>query len=374
MKFIDLEEYRDCKQYFILFDILLKDTIENKEAFLESLGISPSSYRKCRKGELRIGSQIIGLLAKHFDLKIPTDELLDELTKVLNRIYYNMYYKIYTYFDEDLNYIQTLIKEKYTIFPILKLIELYIEFTKDRDANLLLKENMELYLEVKKYKNFFNNSLLDLFETEYLAFESDLTEEDLTKNYDSNLDAYFTLSSRLFRKKRYIESLFFAQKAKALLLEDANIIRFLYLNNIIMACLMNTNNYGECFNVSFKQILTIKSIEKEKQLIEGANKFLNLSLLGLKRYDEVVVNLIDSKELKIVDVSCLLVALFHVNGKKYQECYKTLNTTNLSENSKKYLRCLDKYLRKPSKSLLTELENYDLARYIVKILKNNANN
>ena len=47
------------KQYFLLYDVILKNEPTNKDAFLESLGIIPSSYRRSRMAEQKVGIKII---------------------------------------------------------------------------------------------------------------------------------------------------------------------------------------------------------------------------------------------------------------------------------------------------------------------------
>ena len=79
MKRFDLSEYRGTKQYFLLFDILIKDEVYNKDDFLNSIGIAPNTYRRCRANEQKKGKELIEILANHFNLKVPTSKDIDEL-------------------------------------------------------------------------------------------------------------------------------------------------------------------------------------------------------------------------------------------------------------------------------------------------------
>ena len=75
----DFSIYKNNKQYFLFYDVILKNEPTNKDAFLESLGIIPSSYRRSRMAEQKVGIKIIDTLNLHYNLQQPTDEFLDEL-------------------------------------------------------------------------------------------------------------------------------------------------------------------------------------------------------------------------------------------------------------------------------------------------------
>ncbi|MEI3528108.1 MAG: hypothetical protein V8R15_09090 [Bacilli bacterium] len=84
------------------------------------------------------------------------DSMIDELENFYNKIYYNMYYKIYynmyykifyTY-EEDLEYISNL--EKYLIFPIIKLLKLFLQINAPtyKSDTLKNKKNLLIHLDV----------------------------------------------------------------------------------------------------------------------------------------------------------------------------------------------------------------------------------
>ena len=67
MKDIKLSEYQNTSIYFHLFDVVIKNKNLNKDEFLISIGISPSSYRRARKSEQAIGKEIVKILADYFN-------------------------------------------------------------------------------------------------------------------------------------------------------------------------------------------------------------------------------------------------------------------------------------------------------------------
>lgn len=55
---IDLSIYKKSIKYFSLFDVLIKGEAYNRDEFLKTLGITPNSYRRSKKYEQKIGTEI----------------------------------------------------------------------------------------------------------------------------------------------------------------------------------------------------------------------------------------------------------------------------------------------------------------------------
>lgn len=126
LKKFDLSIYKSSQPYFDLLDTFIKEQGIRKEAFLLKVGVTPSSYRKCRKGELNIGFEIVEKIYNHFLLKVFDDIFLDKLEKFINKIYKDIYYKNFKYYKQDLEYIDELLNENYLIFPLLKLLMIFM--------------------------------------------------------------------------------------------------------------------------------------------------------------------------------------------------------------------------------------------------------
>lgn len=320
----DLTEYKDSKQHFILFDIYLKEKVSNKEKFMIEIGITQSAYRKCRKGELVIGLKIIEQLANHFSLKIHDDNFLDDLVVFFDKVYNNMYYKIYTSYEEDLKYLDELINTNYVFFPVLKLFKLFLLICTNKEIRKVQDENISVFREVEQYKLFFNNSVYEIFESISLIFIDEIPDNNWIKNYN-NASAYYILSTRCAMKKRYLECLFFANKAKLFLEDDGNINRLL-LNHTIMNCLLNVGNYEECYDLASKQFLILQSIGRDDDhQLKAANKFISISLLGLQKYKEVVVRLDKNESYNMTELCCFLIAKYKMDKKEYCKYYNELD-------------------------------------------------
>lgn len=374
MKKIDLSNYKLTQIYFNFFDIYFKEKGIKKEIFLLDNDITPSTYRQCRKSECKIGSKIIKSLANMFSLKVPTIKLIDEIEDLLNNIYYDMYYKNYNSYDLYLETIENLLKENYIIFPFLELTKLFLKISSNDSISLIVSNNEELFNHVKMYTVFFNNSLSEIYELIYLSFEKSIKDACWIKNYN-NASAYFILASRSYMNKRYIETLFFAEKCKEKLYQDGNVNRILYLNNTIMSSLIHVGNFEECYIVAFKQLKSLESLALNNEfLIDTCNKFLAISMLGKKDYDNVLNKFYNSDSLTLTIILCLLIAL-HEKGMiekdftKYDEFYKELEVDQLDEEYSDIIISLDKFLANKRKNDLHELLNFEIMQHFKKILE-----
>lgn len=374
MKKIDLSNYKLTQIYFNFFDIYFKEKGIKKEIFLLDNDITPSTYRQCRKSECKIGSKIIKSLANMFSLKVPTIKLIDEIEDLLNNIYYDMYYKNYNSYDLYLETIENLLKENYIIFPFLELTKLFLKISSNDSISLIVSNNEELFNHVKMYTVFFNNSLSEIYELIYLSFEKSIKDACWIKNYN-NASAYFILASRSYMNKSYIETLFFAEKCKEKLYQDGNVNRILYLNNTIMSSLIHVGNFEECYIVAFKQLKSLESLALNNEfLIDTCNKFLAISMLGKKDYDNVLNKFYNSDSLTLTIILCLLIAL-HEKGMiekdftKYDEFYKELEVDQLDEEYSDIIISLDKFLANKRKNDLHELLNFEIMQHFKKILE-----
>mgnify|MGYP003293371970 CR=1 FL=1 len=139
-----------------------------------------------------------------------------------------MYYKIYKSYYDDLEKVNQLLDENSILFPVLKLLKMFLIANSQVDAGRVIKENKSLFDEIKQYISFFNEDLCELVDVLSLLFEPTIPEKIMMKSYKNSL-AYFSLSSRLCADKRYVESLFVGKKAEEVLVREKNYKRLLFL-------------------------------------------------------------------------------------------------------------------------------------------------
>lgn len=367
MIIFDFSVYKGSKQYFKLYDVYIKYSGNNKEDLYYRLCINNSSYRRARDNEQRVGKEIIYKLSKFFSFKMPKESTIIKLQNIANRIYSNLYFKIFDTYDEDLKFLNYLLSEHSLLFPILKLLKLFM-LVNNKSPQLNDFEDKELYNEVVLYEKFYTPELNEILEILMLFFEKNIYAE-WPHNY-SNAMAYQILSSKSYYEKRYFESIFFATKAKEILIQDSNFMRYLTVNRTLMSSLLFVGNYEECNKIAEKQLLSVKALNYSNYEIEIAEDFVYVSLLGLKKYDYIIEKLKDVDDFNLNRLSCLLIALFVKNKSSLNEYIKdNIDYNELDAKHSDFIKGLTYYLNHKDKKLLVKLEKYDVIGSIFEILK-----
>lgn len=317
----------------------------------------------------KVGQQIINNLSKHYGFKIPSINLIDDLEKRINLIYDNMYFKVYDTYYQDFIYVEELLEQKSLLFPILKLIKLFMLINSNSSVYNAIRDYSEMFEKVKRYNSFFTDELNELLKIVSLFFESDYSEEEYSEDFNNAL-SYQIIASKCFSNKRYIEAIFFSNEAKSRLFKDYNFQRFLYVNHILLSSLLFLGNYDKCYLEAKNHYLCVKSLQQSKEEISKSLDYLVLSLLGQKKYEKVVEELTDLEELNLTKLTALLVSLNVVNKGLYQEYLNDINNTEgVEQSDKDYVNGLSYYLRHKDKKLLIKFEKYDIMPVIIKILK-----
>lgn len=364
---INLSIYKESKQYFQLFDILLKDLDINKEAFLKDVGISPSSYRKARTIEQNIGDKIVEQLCRALGYKKASVEFIEEFENFFNKIYFNVYYKIYKTYDDDLKIIDKMIEDNYIIKPILYLLKLFLLSNSKTDVSKIINENKEMYNDIKNYLFFFNDDLLEIVDILSLAFETKIQEEIVMKTYKNSL-AYYSLASRLCSDKRYVESLFIGKKAEEVLVREKNYKRLLYLNVKMMHCLNSIHSYQDCYDLAYMQLFTLQSFVDTGYEYNHTTNNLAVCCLPLKKYKYISDLLLGKKHISLTELCCLLVAKFKLDQNDYEKLYSSYFNI-MEESDRKIIEGLNNYLKTGDKKELWVLENPKIMENITYAIK-----
>jgi len=365
---INLSVYKNSNQYFIFYDIKIKEIYSNKEYYQESKDISPSSYRRAKQKPSKKGVEILKKLNDEFSLKMINEKIIDKIEKKLNIIYNNIYYKKDNCYIDDMNWIDDYLEKKYIIMPILLLFKLLLLTSQNSNPKKIIHENRELYKTVKKYEKFYNSDLLELLEIIDITFTEEMSVAVLTKTYKNEL-SYFTLSSKCLLEKKYIESIFFAEKCKKEFIHKENAKRIYYINLNLMTIYNHLHRYEECYMLSKNQMIALESYEYKGFEYETALKHHVIACLGLKKFNEIDELLKNKKELNITETICLLISLFNVDKKEYNETY--FNLTNKLQNGKfkEILLILNEILLKKDYKAIEKLENQKINVVLLDIIK-----
>lgn len=371
---INLDTYLSSQTLLLIFDVLLnEESIKlsvTKESLLKDIGINPSSFRRSRVEEKNIGNDIAVKLAKYFNLKIVNEKILCDLAKLIEEIYHDINYKVFEKFDFYTKKIEWYLSKNLVIFPVVKLLKLFIEAFSLQRIEEMIEMNNKLFIEISSYKVSFNDSLMNIYNILKLIFSKELTNEMLSKKYNNGI-CYSIIASRHRINKRYFESLYFAQKAKEMFVLENNLKRILYINFTILNDLSLTDNYEEYYYLTRQQLLTIRSFGSNTIEYESIEKHLIVSSLALKMYDQVIEIVEKNEEKTITDFSALVVAKYNVLGEKFDLWYdEEIKTTEGIEEYLPLLKTLIEFLKTSDKKLFALLEeNKNFMSSFLNILK-----
>lgn len=367
MKKIDLSVYKTYKPYFEYFDVLIKSENSNKDSFLESIYLSPSSYRRAKKDGSKIGKQLTIDLCKYFNIKIYTNELVDELETKLNEIYFDIYYKKNDNYIDDYNWVINMIDKNYLFNPILKLFKLLLELSSLK-GNDIVEKNKELYEEVKLYELFYNDDLLELLEIVESKYLNEIDIYYLSKTFKNDL-SYYSLAVKCIDEKKYIESIYLCNKAKERFIKNENYRRVYYTNHVILACYNELRKYNEAYELAYKQMMSTKADVSYKYEYKATEKHYINACIGLKKYDIVINTIKPKEEINTTEMVALLYSLYHTSQKDYEEYLKEQTELVTIERYKKYYELVDKLIKTKDKTSLEELDNYSINKTLLKIIK-----
>lgn len=370
MNKISLTDYKGSMIYFHFFDTYIKFYEKGKEAIFNELYINNSSYRRCREKEQGVGPEIITKLANYYDLIELDNDEIDNYEIYLNNLYSKIYYKDNKDFDKDLNKLDEIINKKNILFPIFKLMKLLMLLNFKKKVEQIYNENIDDYYYIKKFTFFFKNELKIIFNTVSLFFEND--SENCEWNYDfKNAFAYQILSSKCYKDQKYVEAIFYSTKANEILLNDYNYKRIIAVNNIVMRSLLYIGNYEQCFELATKQIKSLEALELFDFDMIAAKSSLNISLLGLKKYNDVIRNVLELEEMDLSDITCLLMSKYMLDKEHYKEYYlEFIKINGFNDEILNYLNTLSFYFTHRDKKMLKTFQKFNISGVLIKILKN----
>ena len=371
MQRISLFPYKESKQYLSLFEKIIKNQGLNKDEFLLSQGISPTSFRRARSSEQKVGLEIIEKLSKIYDYKIPTSTDVEKAEALFNQIYNEVYFKIYDNFELFKEKLEEELNKKSLLYPLINLFKIFLSLNENKQRNDILKNNRDLFYELKKYETFFTEDIMKVYDVVKIQFVNDIPEEYLQNEYTNALINY-SLASKSNLKKDYISSLYFADKTRKICLEENNYLRLFHLNLIFMHNYNSLGNYEKCYELASNQLLSLKSLQVTNFVFSTTELHLVTACLGLKYYKEVI-EILSSKEVyQSTEIYALLIAKFMVNQNEYQELYtKTIQNNQNREEDLYIIQTLNTFLHKNDKNSLMKLEKTKMRESLLKILKRN---
>lgn len=357
MKDIKLSEYQNTSIYFYLFDVVIKNKNLNKDEFLISIGISPTSYRRARKSEQAIGHEIIKILADYFNYRFLTNEEISNMEILFTNIYNDMYYKCFDNYDSYMNTLDHEIATNSILFPIL------YNFKSFMMLNKILKPEEEkkafdIYKENKCYSNFFSFDLKIIFKIFEAVCSSNFPEYYSTNDLDDGL-IFYVIASKNMQNEEYLKTIYYANIAKKCFLEYNNFNRAYYVNLILMTAYSGVLDFEKSYNLAKSQIISLRALGNENDIYNTTYGHYLVGCLGLKKFSELLRLIGDKEILRRTEAYCKLVALYMLKETEYEESINEL-LSKVDMNERETLKALDLYLKEHDDKALKIIENSGL--------------
>lgn len=345
MNKIDLKDYLQNKQYLLLFDIIIKKNVPNKDIFLESIDISPSTYRRSKTIEQKKGKKIINTLCNYFEMKTVTNEEVMQAEIYLNKLYYDYYYKLtnnYTYIIGKLN---DKISNNNVLYPIYMLFKLL--FILESNNSIILYETRYLYEEVSQYKQFYNNQLIEILNYIELFYDNKLF--DINSN---NGLVYYANGLKHLHNQKYIESLYYITNAKQVFITEENYKRVMDCNKIILEDLCYLKNYNQYNELASNLFFSTKENDESYYIF---SKHYAISLIALQQYKEIKYIYSNISNITTTEILCLLIAKKNIDNNEYNKYYS--DVLNLLEGNSKVevIETINEYLKTNNNKLLQKI-------------------
>ncbi len=359
MRKIKLDEYKSSSIYLNFFDILIKDNYSNKELFLESINISPSSYRRAKLDLSKTSDKIAPILCEKFNISMLTNEEIDVEEKFLSDIYNNIYYRI----EFDIKLILNQLDEKININnvfrPIYDLFYLFVICYSSESPKLLIEKYKDFFVTTKKYKKYFNPKLQSLLNQLKVVFLNVENKDFLCSN-DNEL-IFQVLGTKAFLNGRYIESIYYCNEAKKMFLNKLNFKRVQVLNLTLLCNYNSLMNYKEAYELSVNQINSFNAYRNYDDIYKLSKiHFLN-SCLALGKYKEILESNLIPKKLSKLELIVLMISTNNLSYKDFDySCY--IYDKELFIDVDTFLKCVNI-------NNFDKFKNYNLNETLLKIIK-----
>ena len=365
---IKFDEYKENKQYLLLFDVLIKKEHNNKDLFLEDIDITPSSYQRAKSTEQNIGKNIVDKLCEYFNIKKVSVEEVEKYQIYLNKIYYDYYYNINSNCSYVCGKINELINEKNLFYPIFLLFKLLFLLIDSKNKNIIINENEYLFYEVISYKGFYNEDLKDVLNHIEILYDKEFTNKKVYLDSKNGI-TYSIISNKYLEAEKYIECLYYADKAKDIFLKDENYKRIAYINQNIMSSYCYLNNFEKYYQMAYTQFFSLNSFGDYSEIKDQTDKHFAISMIGLKKYQELEYFYKNKLDITFTEMICLLISRYYTNIKEYYRYYSNMADVLKDDERLEVLNIIDKYLKTNDKKELKKI-NKGIQKNLIYILKN----
>jgi hypothetical protein len=304
----DLSEYKLTKYSFELFEILLKESINTKEAILNDLKIVYSTYRKCKHKEQEAGVEIVKRLNEYFNINALDYDRINYYERLLSRTIEKIYYRDKSVYLIEVKELEECINENNVLKTVFQLFKLYINMTDvTKNRSYIVDYLKQDYLNIKKYKDVLSNEILaiyNLVETFYEPLENiNLNQIDIVCDeypYIKGL-LYPILSTKYYVVENYDRSLIYALKAKEVYERECNINRLLTIKCNISNLYLILEKYYNALNNIKESASMYYLFQQEDPMFSNFKSIYYSSLYFNNKIDEIIYSINRCKVLQNVD-------------------------------------------------------------------------
>ena len=368
----NLSEYSKSMRQLLVFDVLIKEEVVNKDVFLSDLIISPTSYRRAKIKEQNVGNEIVLKLAKHFKIRLVSEKYIKRLEKLISKIYFDINYRVTDRHEQYLEELSNLDKEATVLFPIVKLFKLFVVTFSNKNVPDIIDEYVNDFLYISQFESFYNSDLLEIYDLLKLTFSSTLTKEMLAKQYSNGI-AYSIIAGKQYFKEQYFESLFFAQKAKEFFIKENNYKRCITINFTILNNFASTGAFDDFYSLAKEQFLTVRAFNSNSNSIDvvTSRKFMTMAALSVNKLDEVFELVEEVNNITLTEVFCYIIAKFKLlDEKSFDKWYlEYMDKLTISSKFKATCDLLIDYLKKPEKRKIELFKNCGVIKSLIEVIK-----
>ena len=231
----------------------------------------------------------------------------------------------------------------------------------------LIVYGIKRFLNFKK-QNINNEDLLDVLAHVEVLFDKDFVNKKIFLDNKNGI-TYLVVSNKYLQASKYIESLYYAQKAKEIFVNDENYKKIAYTNLNIMSCYCYLNNYQKYYDLAHTQYHSLNSFNDYSELEENSSKHYAISLISLKKYKELDIIFKQKAAISFTEVICLLIAKYNINFNDYKKYYLSLQDVLENDERIEVLNSINKFLQEKDKKILKTINKY-INNNLLYVLKN----
>ena len=233
----------------------------------------------------------------------------------------------------------------------------------------VLHDNIEIYEELQQFDLFLNGDLQEIFEIIHISFKNEIDNNVLSINYKNEL-SYYTLSTKCILVGRYIEAIYFCEKAKRIFIKEENYKRAYYANLNLMSAYIYLQKYNDCYNLAQKQLISLESHKILEFEYTATIRHYLISCLGLGKYHDILYTLDNKKQLSKNELCCYLIAKYKSNKNDYLTYINFLmDTKEYAKSEIDFLDAMNKFIINRDKKMINILERNKITKSIIEIIK-----